>query len=458
MNQKRVQIAIVGAGPSGFYAARALSKELNRPHRIDIIDRLPTPFGLVRGGVAPDHQSIKRVSKSYERLLRNDSIRFIGNICLGRDLTRKDLERYYHAIIYATGNESARSLHIPGEDLDGVHSATEFVFWYNGHPDYRNCQFRLEEAKRVAIIGNGNVALDVARILAKKTTELAHTDIADYALQKLSNASIEEIIIVGRRGPAQSSFSPKELQELASVNGIQFIVSPRDIQQSQKPDNLQWVEAYASASAKKNLSFLTEQAEQSKENGGRKVRVLFHLSPTACIGSDNKLTHLCLRRNALLEKGSRMSAIATDEKHSEPIDLVFKAIGYRGIPIPSVPFDHSKGIIPNVDGRVVESLTGRHLLGNYVVGWAKRGPNGLLGTNRPDAEATVTLLLADIETLLQHSKKDDILPEIREKGLRCVSKDDWNRIDQEELRRGKSKGKIREKFTDTQALLAFLET
>ncbi len=451
------KVAIVGAGPAGFYAARALSKELPIPYQIDLLDRLPTPFGLVRGGVAPDHQNIKRISKSYARLLKDDSIRFIGNVRLGTDILRSDLELFYHAIVYATGNEAARSLKIPGEALDGVHSATEFVFWYNGHPDYQGCQFRLEDAQRVAVIGNGNVALDVARILAKKTEALAGTDITDQALKKLSKAPIKEIVILGRRGPAQSAFSPKELKELAQVDGINFIVSPKDIEQAHEKSNLRWLKNTESPIAQKNFDFLSEQANRPKGNANRNVHVRFHSSPIEFLGTDGKLTQLRIRKNRLVEKNERMSAEPTEEETCEPIDLVFKAIGYRGLPIPSVPFDEGSGTIPNDAGRVLDDSTGRYVQRNYVVGWAKRGPTGLLGTNRPDAEATVDLILEDISDLRRYRVAGDILLLLKKRGIRYVTKEDWLRIDQEEQRRGQQKGKIRDKFTSRDELLSFLE-
>ncbi len=462
MNKKRtstLKVAIIGSGPSGFYAAKAITSLLkDQELKIDIYDRLPTPYGLLRGGVAPDHQNIKRVAKGYARQLKDERIRFLGNVTLGKDVSVKELQDHYHALIYATGSESARKLGIPGEDLDGVHSATEFVYWYNGHPNYREHKFRLEDGKRIAVVGNGNVSIDVARILAKLPEDLAASDITEYALDGLKSSPLEELIILGRRGPAQSAFSPKEIHELATMNGSAFLVSQRDIDQGTEPSTMAWLGSDAPATAQKNLDFLMENISEDTGDG-RVIRCSFFVSPVEFFGKDGKLTQVKLRRNILVEKNGRLSAKATDEEWLEDVQLVFYAIGYRGVPLPGVPFDDWKGIIPNESGRVVDPESGKHLLGQYVVGWAKRGPSGLIGTNRPDSEATVEELVADLDKLLEKELVTaDLLGYLQSRGTRVVEAEAWNAIDEEELRIGKERGKIREKFTRVEDMLNFLDS
>ena len=457
-NPPHWRVAVIGSGPSGFYAVGELLKQKEMPVKVDLFDRLPTPYGLVRGGVAPDHQNIKRVAKSYDRLLKTENIRFIGNVTLGTDIQVSELEERYHVVMYATGNEAARKLNIPGEDLNGVHSATEFVFWYNGHPDYCTRQFSLQDGKRIAIIGNGNVSIDVARIIAKRPDKLAETDIAEYALAGLKKCPVEEVLLLGRRGPAQSAFSPKEIEELAALDGSDLTVLHKDIEQSNQPHNLKWLENDAPPTAQKNMDFLREQVKFGEGEKDRKIRCCFYVSPTEFLGKDGRLTHMRLQRNQLVEKNGRLSARSTGEEWLEEVQLVFKAIGYRGIPIPGVPFDDWRGIIPNVEGRVIDLESNEHKRGHYVVGWAKRGPTGLIGTNRSDAEDTVEILLKDVNELSQREiQANDILELLSARGVRTVDSNDWFVLDQEELRRGKEKEKVRDKFTSVEAMLQFLD-
>jgi ferredoxin/flavodoxin---NADP+ reductase len=455
MRSKTLKVAVIGAGPSGFYAVRALIKLCKYDCEIDIIDRLPTPYGLVRGGVAPDHQNIKRIVKSYERLLKDERVRFVGNVQLGKDIEVSELEQCYNAIIYATGNESARKMGIPGEDLDGVHSATEFVFWYNGHPDYTEHVFRLEDAQRVAVIGNGNVSVDVARILAKNPNELADTDISEHALDVLHNSPLKEVLMLGRRGPAQAAFSLKEVQELSHVNDVDLVVDQENLTKGKDKFSMESIEK--DPAAQRIVRFLEEQSAKGDGESARKIRAIFLTSPIEFIGENGKLTHVKMVRNELVEKDGRIRPTPTGESWTQEVQLVFKAIGYRGVPIPGVPFDDWKGIIPNVEGRVHDS-DGKARFGQYVVGWAKRGPSGLIGTNRPDSESTVERLLEDVDDLIQSERENDLKRILMSRGVRVVDEDDWFYLDSEESRRGELKGKIRDKFCTVEEMLKALES
>lgn len=454
-----VKIAIIGSGPSGFYAAKAITSFLKEQKvQIDIYDRLPTPFGLLRGGVAPDHQNIKRIAQSYSRQLTDYRIRFVGNVCLGKDVSNEELCAHYHATIYATGNESARKLGISGEELNGVHSATEFVYWYNGHPNYRDHQFRIQDGRRIMVVGNGNVSIDVARILAKRPKDLGDSDITTYALKALQSSPLEELIILGRRGPAQSAFSPKEIQELSKLDGSTLLVSQRDIDQGTEKNTMAWLGSNAPLTAKKNLAFLKEHVSEEKGEG-RVIRCSFFVSPVEFYGENGNLTQVKLRRNILVEHNGRLSSKATDEEWIEDVQLVFYAIGYRGVAIPGVPFDDWKGIIPNQGGRVIDPETKALISGLYVVGWAKRGPTGLIGTNRSDAEATVEKLISDLPTLMEKELENaDLVASLKSKGVRVVNTLDWFALDAEEIRRGEEQGKIREKFTRVDDMLEFLDS
>lgn len=451
----QVRVAIVGAGPSGFYAAQALLRVDGLDVRIDFIDRLPTPYGLVRGGVAPDHQSIKRVVRSYARVAADPRVRFFGNVTLGRDLTVSELKQRYDAIVYAVGNESDRKLGIPGEDLEGVHSATEFVFWYNGHPDFRDGGTRLSDAQRVAVIGNGNVAMDVARILGRDPEELADTDVGAPALESLRASGVREVILVGRRGPLQAAFSPKEIRELGSLPSCDLVITPRYA--ALDPGTLAWMETHqVPPNVQANVDYVHEVSTRGEGTSDRKIRCWFLASPVEFIGENGRLTHIRFVRNELLERNGRLAAVPSDETWLEPVQLAFKAIGYRGVAIPGVPFREDWGIIPNEAGRVLHDAGGQVLPGQYVVGWAKRGPSGLIGSNRPDSQATVECLLEDLPDLPQPPGGPDLGALLDARGVRWVSWSDWERLDAEELRLGAERGKVREKFVSTDAMLEFL--
>lgn len=456
MSLRPIRVAIVGAGPSGFYAAQALLRHKDVQVEVDFIDRLPTPFGLVRGGVAPDHQSIKKIAKAYEGVAKTPGVRFFGNVTLGRDITVAELRERYDGIIYAVGNETDRKLGIPGEDLNGVYSATEFVFWYNGHPDYVDHGSRLDEARRVAVIGNGNVAMDVARVLGRAPDELAATDIAAGALEELHASSVREVILVGRRGPAQAAYSPKEIQEIGKLESCDLVITPRYA--ALDPATRAWMaEHQVPANVQSNIDYVNEVSLRGEGDNERKIRCWFLASPVEFIGEEGKLTHVKFRRNELVQRNGRLSAMPTEETWLEPVQLVFKAIGYRGVPIPGVPFREDWGLIPNEAGRVLHEAGGQVLPGQYVVGWAKRGPSGLIGSNRPDSKATVEAFLEDLPGLPAPSGGSDVGELLGERDVRFVSWADWTRLDAEELRLGEERGKVREKFVSIPEMLAFLD-
>lgn len=445
-----LKIAVIGSGPSGFYAVQALFKQTRFDVRVDLFDRLPTPFGLVRGGVAPDHQKIKRVIRVYEKTAADPRFRFFGNVRLGSDLTLDDFQTFYDATILATGNESDRALGIPGEELHGVVSATEFVGWYNGHPDFQDRVFDLENTRQAVVIGNGNVAMDVARILAKQAADLATTDVTRQALTSLEASRVQEISLLARRGPAQAAFSPKEIKELGEVTQCTLRVDAQDVTLTAEEEA--WLEDQGSRDSQKNMAFLKEVAH-SEEAGdtARSVSCRFLLSPVEFLGQDGRVTSVILEKNVLRwDATGKSRPQSTGEQVTIAAQLVLKAIGYRGTPIAGVPFDHEWGIIPNDGGRVLRERVGPVVTGLYVVGWAKRGPTGLIGTNSGDAQATVALLIADLEGRAPNMEvietPSEVVELLRERGIDFVTWRDWSLLDAEERARGEVLGKCRDKF------------
>ncbi len=447
-----LKIAVIGSGPSGFYAAEALLKA-NIDVRVDMFDRLPTPYGLVRGGVAPDHQKIKSVIMVYDKVAALPAFRFFGNVKLGQDIQVDDLSKFYHMIVYAVGNETDRKLGISGEDIHGSYSATSFVGWYNSHPDYRNEQFDLS-CERVAVVGIGNVAMDVTRILAEDPEKLATTDIAGYALDALRKSKVKEIYLLGRRGPAQAAFSPAEIHEIGELENADLVLDPKEAELDEVSKG-----EVLDINAKKNVEYLREHALKGEGSKSKKVRLRLCVSPVEILGKDGKITAVKLEKNKLVrdQKGS-IAALGTGVFETISVDMVFRSVGYRGVPIAGVPFDQKSGRIPNVEGRVTDIQTKQPILGHYVVGWAKRGPSGLIGTNRADSQATVKNMLADIasvsETPLIPSSSKDVAPWLKDKDVQFVSFQDWKSLDKIELERGKANGKIREKFSRVSDMLS----
>lgn len=443
------RIAIVGSGPGGFYAAEHLLKS-EQSCLIDMYDRLPTPFGLVRGGVAPDHAKIRNVTKVYEKIAAREGFRFFGNVTVGRDVTVDELREHYDAILFSYGAETDRRLGIHGEDLEGSYTATSFVGWYNGHPDYRDLTFDLSGEVAV-IIGVGNVAMDVARILAKSVDELKATDIAAHALDALAESKIREIHLVGRRGPAQAAFTAAELKEMGELALCQPVVDP----QSLRLNALSEAELSNNNTARV-MELLGDYAAATRDDKPRKMYFRFLESPIAIYGTD-RVDSIVLGSNYLAgTEPFKQWAEATGESTTLPCDLLFRSIGYRGVPMPGVPFDEKKGLIPNVDGRVEEE--GGTVPGLYVAGWIKRGPTGIIGTNKPDSYSTAARLLEDLPTLPHCPVRDpEAIPALLEgRSLRYVSMGDWQKIDAAEQARGVAVGKPRERFTRIDEMLEVL--
>ncbi len=450
-----LRVAVIGSGPSAFYAVQALFKTENLHVRADVFDRLPTPFGLVRGGVAPDHQKIKSVVKVYEEVAKDARFRFFGNVKLGRDLSVDDLRARYDQIVYAVGNESDRKLGIPGEGLAGVHSATEFVGWYNAHPDFTNRRFALGAATSVAVVGNGNVAMDVARVLLKDPDALADTDIAGYALDVLRGSKVREVILLGRRGPAQAAFSPKELEEIAELPGVDAVVTPDEA--ALDPLSEGWVPSQP-RSTQRNVKLIAELAAKGEGEGARKLRCRFLVSPVEIVGKDGKVSAVKVEHAQLVaDKDGTPRPKGTGKFSTLPCQLVLAAVGYRGVPTKGVPFDERAGIIPNEAGRVLAAPGGSVVADQYVVGWAKRGPTGLIGTNSPDSVDTVRQMVADLKdrkAAALAARDADAVPELlRDRSVNVVTYADWRKLDAYELAQGQKQGKARHKLHDVAEML-----
>jgi ferredoxin--NADP+ reductase len=457
IDPSELRIAIIGAGPSGFYAAETIQKALPET-RIDIYDRLPTPHGLVRGGVAPDHPRIKSVTRVFERIASHPSTRFIGNVEVGRDVSAEELRTSYDAVIYAVGARADRHLEIPGEELRGSHAATELVGWYNGHPDYCDevFDFGVEAA---AVVGLGNVAMDVTRILSRPIEDLLTTDIADHAVQVLRNRAVRTVHVLGRRGPVQAAFTTPELRELGELNDVDVIVDPRDLVLD--PVSEAYLNTASDRTAAKNLEVLREWASRPPGTATRKIVFHFSVSPVEVLGED-RVTGLRVAHNRLEPDGSGgVRAIPTDSTFVLDIGLLFRSVGYRGVELPGVPFDQMRGVIPNVGGRVVEHA-GSHtaIIGLYTCGWIKRGPSGVIGTNKVDAAQTVDNLLADLTAgrlTPATGSPGALLETLRGRGVRITDWSDWQRLDKVEVDRGSQIGKPREKIVRIGEMLGELD-
>jgi len=446
VTQRPLRVVIVGSGPGGFYAAEALLASEAPRVEVDMIEALPAPFGLVRYGVAPDHPKIKTIIARYEKTAEHASFAFLGNTEVGRDLSVDELRRFYDAVVFASGAQTDRRLGIPGEDLPGSYTATEFVAWYNGHPAYQDRVFDLS-CDCAVVIGQGNVAVDVARILAKTTDELAQTDITAQALDVLAESKLREIRMVGRRGPVQAAFTPVELKELGELADADVVVDARDLELNDA--SRAEIEVLKWRDARKNVDILREFAAREPAGKSRRLVIPFFRSPKEFRGHE-----LVLEHNALSGEAGSQKAAGTGVLETVACGALFRSVGYRGIPIAGVPFDERAGIIPNVEGRVVEN--GSPVAGLYVVGWIKRGPSGVIGTNKPDASETVKHLLADAPSLAAASEpsREAVLDLLASRGVRVVSYAQWRAIDAAEVARGAAVGKPREKFVDVDEMLS----
>ena len=434
---REYRIAVVGAGPAGFYATDALLKQSEFPVRVDLFDRLHFPYGLVRYGVAPDHQNIKAVTRVFDKAASAQHFRFFGGVELGTEFRIEDLHDHYDAVLLTTGCASDKPLGIAGDTAPGSYSATEFVAWYNGHPDYQNRSFRLD-TPRVAVVGAGNVALDVARILVRHPNELAPSDITHTALEALRRSAVREVVLVARRGAEHAAFAYKELQELGSLSDVELTVSDDGLPTPE-------IEAGLEPDAAKIVAYLRERVAHplAPTRAQRRVHLQFLASPVEFLTDAHGVTGLKLVRNVRLPGGGIQASRQLDliDTHA-----VFRSIGYRAIPIEGVPFDAHNGTIPHKDGRVCHCETKQIVAGLYVAGWAKRGPSGLIGTNKPDAVATVNSMLADLPQLAQPRVPQDIELLLRIRGLRHSTWQDWQRADAHELERGRAASKAREKL------------
>jgi len=445
-----LRVAVVGSGPAGFYAADALLKS-DLEVEVDLVDRLPTPWGLVRLGVAPDHENIKAVSRAFERVAKRPGFRFFGNVEVGRDVTHDELARLYDAVVYSVGAQTDRRMGIPGEDLPGSWSATQLVAWYNGHPDFQELPFDLD-VERAVVVGNGNVAIDVARMLALTAEELAGTDTIDAAVEAIVDSRLREIVMLGRRGPVQAAFTPPELGELGELAGADVVVDAADLE----------LDAASAAAleedrerARRNVELLREYAARPAGGNPRTIRLRFLVSPVAILGDERVEAVEVVRNRLEQDERGRIVAVPTDERETIPCGIVFRSVGYRGVPLPGLPFDNGRATLRNDGGRVVADA-GAPIPGVYAAGWIKRGPTGVIGTNKKDATETVEALLADAREgrLARAGDGRGRLEELlRERGVRFVDYDGWEAIDAAERAAGEPLGRPRVKLATWDGLL-----
>jgi ferredoxin--NADP+ reductase len=452
-----LRVAIVGSGPTGFYTAEHLFKQKDRVVDVDLFERLPTPFGLVRGGVAPDHQKIKSVTKAYDRIAANPRFRYYGNVELGGDVTLEDLKRHYHQIVFTVGAQIDRSMDIPGEDLKRSHAATEFVAWYNGHPDYRDRKFDLSQ-ESVAVVGVGNVAVDVCRILCRSREELERTDIADYALEALVRSKVKTVTMLGRRGPAQAAFTNPEIKELGEMEAADIQVPEEDTAIDEA--TRRFLAANPDSSTDRKIEILQQYAQEKRSGKPKRLVVRFLVSPVELLaGADGGVRAVKLVRNELvLDPKGGIKPKATAKFEELAAGLVFRSVGYKGVVLPGVPFREDWGVIPNEKGRVLES--GKAVKGLYCAGWIKRGPTGVIGTNKPDALETVEAMLEDVGQGLhlapEAPQASAAEATVRSKKPSFVSYDDWKKLDALEVERAKGTERPRIKFTSVEEMLSAL--
>lgn len=451
MNSAPFRVAVIGSGPAGFYAAgHLLAADL--AVEVDLFERLPTPWGLVRLGVAPDHPKIKTVSKAFEKIAAKPGFRFLGNVEVGRDISSAELAELYDAVVYTVGAQTDRRLGIPGEDLRGSIPATALVAWYNGHPDFADLDVDLS-GERAVVIGAGNVAIDVARMLVLTEEELRVTDTADAAIAAIAGAGLREVIMLARRGPAQAAFTTPEAIELQELAGADAILDPAELEL----DAASAAAVPGDTNAERNLEALATIAAMPVTDKPRKLHLRFCVSPVAILGSD-RVEAIVIERNRLVaDDQGRIQAVPTGERETIPCSLVLRSVGYRGIAIEGVPFDERAGIIANREGRVVDA-GGAVVPGIYCAGWIKRGPSGVIGTNKKCATGTVELLLADVaEGRLAGGRAataDRVPALLAERGVEVVTGDGWAAIDAVELAGGAEQGRPRVKLTRWEELLA----
>lgn len=439
-----LRVAVIGAGPSGFYTIQALLAQKEVTVTVDLFDRLLAPFGLVRYGVAPDHPKIKEVSRVFEKLLADPRVRYFGGVEYGRDLLLEDLLTHYDQVVFAVGGQSDRRLGIPGEDLPNCFSSTAFVAWYSGHPDFVNLRPELD-VRAAAVVGIGNVAIDVVRILARHPEELAKTDIDEAALRCLRQSQIETIYLLARRGPVQAKCSPAELKELALLDGVELRVQARDLEL----DEASALALKADREAQQNLVLLRALAEAPPKQARRRIELRFLVSPVAILG-EHRVEKLRLERNRLVSEGGEAKVIGTGEFEELDCGLLVRAVGYRSLPLPGLPFDARRAIVPNQKGRVWDPQTDQILPRLYVSGWVKRGPTGLIGSNKPDGLETATSMLEDFQNDLAARapiRDPEALPDLLwKRGVRFIDQAAWQELDRFERQKGAEQGRSRAKL------------
>jgi ferredoxin--NADP+ reductase len=460
-NERPLRVAIVGAGPAGFYAAAALLEQTELTVEVDVLDRLPTPYGLVRGGVAPDRPKMKSLTKVYEKSAEHPSFSFFGNVELGRDLGVADVLRCYDQVLYAIGNEADRRMGIPGEHLSGCTPAAVFVGWYNGHPDYSSARFDLS-CRRVAVVGNGNVALDVARILARPHEELRRTEIADHALSALQDSQVEEIVVLGRRGPLQAAFTPAELRELTRLREARVQVCADELALD-AASRAQYDRARTRDPRRQNVELLTAIARSTPPDARRTIRLRFLVSPLEFLGDEHgRVRAIRLEHNRLVEReDGSLAAEGTGQIEELEVGCVFVSIGRRGKSIPGLPFDEQLGVVANVDGRVVDPETRTIRPNQYCAGWARSGPRGLIAANKVTSAEVVARMLEDAASgtvsEAERGGRSAMASLLRGKGVRYVTFEDWKVIDAVEIERGIARDAPRSKLVGTPEMLDLVE-
>ena len=445
-----LRVAVVGAGPAACYAAGELLRRADV--EVELFDRLPTPYGLVRAGVAPDHPGTKSVAGQFESAFRGDALQFRLNVEVGKHISHEELLAHHHAVVYAVGAATDRQLGVPGEDLPSSHSATEFVAWYNGHPDFADREFDLS-GERAVIVGNGNVALDVARVLTVDPDELAKTDIADHALDALRRSNIQEVVVLGRRGPLQAAYTSSEFLALGHLTGVDVIVDPADLELD-PASQAQLDDPEIEPSLRLKYTLAEEYAAKPPTPGNKRIVFRHLVSPTTITG-DGKVQAVEYVHNELLEENGRIAARASGRTGSLDVSLVVRSVGYRGEPVSGVPFDGTNGVIPNAEGRVVDA-EGNPVPGVYVSGWIKRGPRGVIGSNRIDSQETVDRLIEDFvggKLAAAQGNRAALEALLHERQPDQVGRDGWKAIDQAETTAGRATGRPRVKFTSIENLV-----
>ncbi|HKQ61985.1 MAG TPA: FAD-dependent oxidoreductase [Candidatus Polarisedimenticolaceae bacterium] len=449
-----LRVAVVGSGPAAFYTVQHLFAERELACSVDMFERLPAPFGLVRYGVAPDHPKIKSVVAVYHKLAQQPSFRFFGGVDYGRHLSLADLRRHYHQVVFATGAQTDRRMGVAGEDLRGSYPATEFVAWYNGHPDYAARHFDLD-TERAVVVGVGNVAVDVARILCSTPEELAATDISDLALDALRKSRVREVLLVGRRGPAQAAFTNPELKELGQLQDAEARTLAEEVELD--PHSRAALGPEPDKATVRKLELLAAYAAPPAAAKGRRLWIRFLVSPTELVADEHgRVGRVRLVHNELYraEDGS-IRPRATERFETIEAGLVFRSVGYKGVPLADLPFDAGQGLVPNRAGRVFDPATGAMLPATYVAGWIKRGPSGVIGTNKPDAEETVAAMLGELgsgELAAPAAPEPEAIERLlQQRGVRWVSYSDWLRLDALEVSRGKAQNRPRVKLLTYEA-------